>query len=79
MNSNFHEKLDEFMIIYIDDVLVYFKTMKEHVEHLEYVMNKLWNNELLANRVKNEFAHEEMDFLGHILSWEGVRSNPKKL
>jgi len=41
MNSNFHEKLDEFMIIYIDDVLVYFKTMKEHVEHLEYVMNKL--------------------------------------
>jgi hypothetical protein len=29
--------------------------------------------------VKNEFAHEEMDFLGHILSWEGVKPNPKKL
>ncbi len=61
------------------NILVYFKTTKKHAEHLEYVMNKLWNNEFFANMVKNEFAHEEMDFLGHILSWEGVKPNPKKL
>jgi hypothetical protein len=41
MNSIFHEKLDKFMIIYINDILVYSKTTKEHVEHLEYVLNKL--------------------------------------
>jgi hypothetical protein len=79
MNFIFHEKFDEFMIIYIDDTLVYFKTMEEHAQHLKYVLNKLWNNQLFANRVKNEFIHKEMDFLGHILSWEGVRPNPKKL
>jgi hypothetical protein len=41
MNSIFHENLDKFMIIYIDVILVYSKTTKEHVEHLEYVLNKL--------------------------------------
>ncbi len=41
MNSIFHEKLNEFMIMYIDHILVYFKIVEEHVEHLEYVLNKL--------------------------------------
>jgi len=56
MNSNFHEKLDEFMIIYIDDILVYSKIIKEHAEHLEYVLNKLHENKLFTNIAKNEFA-----------------------
>jgi hypothetical protein len=41
MNSIFHEKLDEVVIIYIDDILVYSKILKEHAEHFEYVLNKL--------------------------------------
>lgn len=41
MNSIFHDKLNKFMIIYINDILVYFKTREEHVEQLEYVLNKL--------------------------------------
>jgi hypothetical protein len=40
MNSIFHEKLDEFVIIYIDDILVYTKTTKKHVKHLEYVLSE---------------------------------------
>ncbi len=40
MNSIFHEKLDKFMIIYIDDIFVYSKIVEKHVEHLEYVLNK---------------------------------------
>jgi hypothetical protein len=80
MNSIFHEKLDEFMIIYIDDILVYSKTMEEHVEHLKYVLfNKLQQNKFFVNRAKNEFAHEEMDFVGHVCSREGVRHDLKKL
>jgi hypothetical protein len=41
MNSIFHKKLDEFMIIYIDDILMYSKITKERVKHLEYVLSKL--------------------------------------
>jgi len=41
MNSIFHEKLDEFITIYIDDILLYSKMVKTHMEHLEYVLNKL--------------------------------------
>ncbi len=55
-NSIFHEKLDEFVIIYIDDILVYSKMRKEHVEHLEYVLNKFYENKFFANKVKIEFA-----------------------
>jgi hypothetical protein len=79
MNSIFHEKLDEFIIIYIDDILLYSKMAKKHMEHLEYVLSKLRKNKLIAIRAKNEFAQEEMDFLGHYLSREGVRPDPKKL
>ncbi len=79
MKSIFHEKLDEFVIIYIDDILVYSKITKEHVEHLEYVLSKFCENKLFANMAKSEFAQEEMDFLKHILSKEGVKLNLKKL
>jgi hypothetical protein len=56
MNWIFHKKLDEFMIIYINDLLVYSKTMKEHVEHLKYVLNKFQENQLFTNRRNSEFA-----------------------
>ncbi len=71
MNSIFHEKLNKLVFIYIDDILVYSKTTKEHAKHLECVMNKFPENKLSTNRVKNEFAWEEVDFLGHILSCKG--------
>ncbi len=77
MNSIFHEKLNDFVIIYIDDILVYSKIMEEHVGHLEYVLNEFRENQLVANRANIEFSQEEMNFLGHILSHEGL--NPKKL
>jgi hypothetical protein len=56
MNSNFHEKLDKFVIIYIDDILVYSKIIKEHMEHFKYVLSKLQQNKFFANRAKNEFT-----------------------
>jgi hypothetical protein len=58
MNLIFHEKLDVFMIIYIDNILVYSKIIEEHVEHVEhveYVSNKLHENKVFANKTKNEF------------------------
>ncbi len=62
MNLVFHDKLDEFLIIYIDDILIYSKSVEEHVGHLEYVLQKLKENNLYANKAKSEFAQVEMDF-----------------
>ncbi len=56
MNSIFLKKLDEFVIINIDDILVYSKAAEEHAKHLEYILSKFCQNKIFANRVKNEFA-----------------------
>jgi uncharacterized protein YlbG (UPF0298 family) len=79
MNSVFHNKLEEFLIIYIDDIFIYSKSAKEHFGHLEYVLQKLKENDLYANKTKNEFAQMEMDFLGHVLSLENIRLDLKKI
>jgi hypothetical protein len=68
MNSIFHEKLYEFMIIYINDILVYSKFVEEHATHLDFVLQKLKKNKLYVNWVKSEFTSLEMDFLGDVLS-----------
>jgi hypothetical protein len=79
MNSNFHEKLNKFVIIYVDDILVYSKSMEEHVTHLEFVLQKFKENKLYVIQAKNKFARLEMDFLEHVLSCERVTPNPKKI
>ncbi len=79
VNSIFHERLDEFVIINIDDILVYSKTTNEHAKHLKYILSKFHENKLFVNWTKSEFTRKEMDFMGHILSWEGVRHGLKKL
>ena len=55
--------MDDFVIVYIDDILVYSKTAEEHAQHLEAVLGKLRDNKLYANREKSDFAHEEIEFL----------------
>ncbi len=79
MNSIFHEKLDEFVIIYITDILLYSKFVEEHTTHLEFVLQKFKKNKLYINWVKSEFVSLEMDFLGDVLSREGVRLHSKKI
>jgi hypothetical protein len=51
---------------------------KKHIEHLKYVVQKLKENDLYANKVKIEIAQTEMDFLGHVLSLKGIRLDQKK-
>jgi hypothetical protein len=67
------------MIIYIDDILVYSKSIEEHGTHLEFVLQKLKENKLYTNYAKSEFTNLEMDFLRHVLFWEWVKPNPKKI
>jgi hypothetical protein len=79
MNSIFHENLDDFFFIYIDDILVYTKIVKEHVGHLQYILRKLTKNQLFVNHMKIEFVLKEVNFLGHALSWMRMRPDPRKL
>ena len=65
MNKVFHPYLDKFVVVYIDDIVVYSKTLEEHVEHLRIVFQTLRENELYVKKEKCSFAKNEVDFLGH--------------
>ena len=74
MNQVFHKYLDTFVVVYLDDIVVYSATMEEHKEHLAKVFQKLQDNQLYMTRQKCSFAQESIKFLGHIkMDLEKVR------
>ena len=79
MNNIFHEYLDDFVIIYIDDILVYSKTAEEHAEHLEKVFQKLLSNKLYARGDKCNWGKLQIKFLGHELTQGGVMVDDQKM
>ena len=72
----FHHYLDQFVIVFIDDILVYFGDMEKHVEHLRIVLHTLWEKKLDAKFSKCEFWLEEVVFLGHVVLAAGVSVDP---
>ena len=79
MNNVFAGELDDSVVAYVDDVLVFSKTLEEHKAHLEAVMNRLHAHHLFAKRKKCQFLKCSIEFLGHIVSAEGLRPDPKKV
>jgi hypothetical protein len=79
MNSIFMEELDIFMVIFIDDILIYSKTRDDHAHHIHIVLQKLRKHRLYAKFSKCEFWLEKVSFLGHILSKDGVAVDPSKV
>jgi hypothetical protein len=71
MNDIFREWLDDFVVIYIDDILIY-RSSKEHAEHLRKVFQRLRENKLYAKLEKCKFGVTEVDFLGHRITQEGL-------
>ncbi|RVW59550.1 Transposon Tf2-12 polyprotein [Vitis vinifera] len=65
MNKIFHPYLDKFVVVYLDDIVIYSNTLKEHKEHLRKVFKILRQNELYVKKEKCSFAKEEVSFLGH--------------
>ena len=72
-------ELDKFIVVFIDDIQIYSKTKEEHVEHLRIVPSHLREHQLYAKFSKCEFWLDEVPFLGHVLSDEGVAVGPGKV
>ncbi|WVZ70358.1 LOW QUALITY PROTEIN: hypothetical protein U9M48_019033 [Paspalum notatum var. saurae] len=78
MNSVFMNELDKFVVVFIDDILIYSKSEEEHREHLRIVLTRLREHKLYAKFNKYAFWLKEVSFLGHILSEKGVAVDPSK-
>ena len=79
MNTVFMEFLDKFVVVFVDDILIYSKSRSEHEVHLRKVLEKLREHQLYAKLSKCEFWLEEVAFLGHIVSGKGVAVDPSKV
>jgi len=79
MNRVFHAFLDKFVVVFIDDILVYSKTREEHVNHLHTILQTLADHQLYAKLKKCDFWMEKVHFLGHVISAEGVSVDPAKI
>ena len=79
MNGIFKPYLDLFVIVFIDDILIYSKSRKEHEEHLKIVLELLREKRLYAKFSKCEFWLDSVSFLGHVVSKDGVIVDPSKI
>ena len=72
MNKIFRQFLDKFVVIFIDDILIYSRTHEEHAEHLRIVLGILREKQLFAKLLKCDFWMREVQFLGHMISAQGI-------
>eukprot|EP00253_Pinus_taeda_P006607 PITA_06607 len=79
MNSVFHQYLDKFVLIFIDDILIYSRNRKEHEEHLRIVLQTLREHQLYGKFSKCDFYKEQIQYLGHIITKEGIAVDPEKI
>jgi hypothetical protein len=79
MNSVFMDYLDMFVVVFIDDILIYSPSKEEHAGHLRMVLQRLREHQLYAKLSKCEFWIDEVLFLGHIINKEGLAVDPKKV
>ncbi|WVZ76022.1 hypothetical protein U9M48_024027 [Paspalum notatum var. saurae] len=79
MNSIFMPELDKFVVVFIDDILVYSKTEAEHEQHLRIVLSRLRKHKLYAKFSKCAFWLKKISFLGHVLSADGIEVDPEKV
>ena len=79
MQRIFCPYLDQFVVIFLDDILIYSKSEEDHARHLRLVLQTLKDQKLFAKFSKCEFWLDKVSYLGHIISEEGVRVDPCKI
>ena len=78
MNAIFKLFLRKFVLAFFDDILVYSSSLSDHLGHLRLVLETLAKHQLYANKSKCMFACEEVEYLGHLISDKGVKTDPRK-
>ena len=71
--------LDDFVLVYLDDILIFSRTLEDHKRHVAMVLDRLREHQLYAKLSKCEFGKDTMEFLGHIVSSKGLAVDPKKI
>ena len=79
MNDVLYDFLDDFVVVYLDDIVIYSKTFDDHLMHLKVVLQRLRDHELYIKMEKCEFAVQEVKFLGHLVGHHEVQMDPKKV
>jgi hypothetical protein len=79
MNSVFMPELDKFIVVFIDDILIYSKSEEEHAQHLHVILQRLRDHQLYVKFSKCAFWLREVSFLGHVISAEGIAVDPSKI
>jgi hypothetical protein len=79
INNVLREHLDIFVVCYLDDILIFSETEEEHTEHVHKVLQALQDNNLLVEPEKSHFHVKEVEFLGHVISHNEIRMDPKKI
>jgi hypothetical protein len=79
LHSIFHDLLDVSMIVFIDDILIFSKTLEEHRKHVDQVLERLWQNQLFANWEKCAFNTDKVDYCGVNVSAKGISVHQDKV
>jgi hypothetical protein len=79
MNGMFKEYLDKFVIVFLDDILIYSKCEEDHEKHSRMVLKVLREHKLYAKLSKCIFYQKKIHYLGHIISADGIVVNPKNI
>lgn len=79
MNKILAKFLRKFVLVFFDDILIYSTTLEDHVHHIEQVLQVLRENSLFAKRLKCTFAQQQIEYLGHVITEQGVSTDPTKV
>jgi hypothetical protein len=79
MNSVFMPELDKFIVVFIDDILIYSKIKEDHANHIRVILQRLRDHRLYAKFSKCEFWLDSVKFLGHTISSKGISVDPTKV
>ncbi|KAL3533570.1 hypothetical protein ACH5RR_007091 [Cinchona calisaya] len=79
MNKVLREFLDKFVVVYLDDIVIYSRTLEEHIQHLRRVFRVLKENQLFVKKEKCAFAEQEVPFLGHIVGGGQIMMDVSKI